>query len=50
MEQYESLVELDVAVFIRGLVGWRVLTAGRVRPGRWWAEFEADPDDNLREP
>lgn len=40
VEQYDSLVELDVAVFIRELTGWWVLSAGEVRPGRWWAEFD----------
>ncbi len=38
VEQYDSLVELDVALFIRELTGWLVLSAGLVRPGRWWAE------------
>ena len=40
VEQYDSLVELDVAVFVRELSGWVVLSAGEVRPGRWWAEFD----------
>lgn len=40
VEQYDSLVELDVAVHVRELVGWLVLSAGEVRPGRWWAEYE----------
>jgi hypothetical protein len=40
VEQYDSLVELDVTVFLRELSGWLVLSAGEVRPGRWWAEFE----------
>ena len=52
MEQYDSLVELDVAVFVHQLTGWQVVSAGEVRPGRWWAEYErlegtraALPDD-----
>lgn len=40
VEQYDTLVELDVAVFIREQTGWVVLSAGQVRPGRWWAEYE----------
>ena len=40
VEQYDSLVELDVAGFVREIDGWALLTAGEVRPGRWWAEYE----------
>lgn len=40
VEQYGSLVELDVACHVRELDGWALLTAGEVRPGRWWAEYE----------
>lgn len=43
VEQYESVVELDVALFVRELTGWLVLSAGQVRPGRWWAEYERLP-------
>lgn len=45
MEQYDTLVELDLAVFIREQTGWRLFSAGEVRPGRWWAEYEqGEPD------
>lgn len=40
VEQYDTMVELDVAVFVRQFAGWLLLSAGEVCPGRWWAEFE----------
>ena len=40
VEEYESLVELDVTAFVRGADGWTLLSAGEVRPGRWRAEYE----------
>lgn len=43
VEQYVSLIELDVAVFVREHSGWLVLSAGEVRPGCWWAEYERVP-------
>jgi hypothetical protein len=47
VEQYDSLVELDVAIVVRELSGWLVLSAGEVRPGRWWAEFARRDGDGL---
>lgn len=43
VEQYDTLVELDVAVFVREQVGWLLLSAGEVRPNRWWVEYERSP-------
>jgi hypothetical protein len=40
IEQYDTLVELDVAGYLRELDGWALLSAGSIRPGRWWAEYE----------
>ena len=40
VEQYDTLVELEAAVFVRELDGWLVLSAGLIREGRWWAEYE----------
>jgi hypothetical protein len=40
VEQYDTLTELEVAVLVRELDGWLVLSAGEVRAGRWWAEYE----------
>jgi hypothetical protein len=41
VEQYDSVVELELAVLMRDAVGWFLLSAGEVRPGRWWAEYES---------
>ena len=41
VEQYDSLVELELALLMRDAVGWFLLSAGEVRPGRWWAEYES---------
>ena len=45
VEQYDSVLELELelelAVLMRDAVGWFVLSAGEVRPGRWWAEYES---------
>jgi hypothetical protein len=46
VEHYDSIAELDIAVFVREVEGWLVLSAGEVRPGRWWAEYQRD----VREP
>lgn len=41
VEQYDSLVELELAVLMRDAAGWFLLSAGQVRAGRWWAEYES---------
>ena len=40
VEQYATLIELELAVLMRDAAGWFLLSAGEVRPGRWWAEYE----------
>ncbi len=49
IEHYDTVVELEVATLLREFDGWLVLSAGAVREGRWWAEYErleaAEPDD-----
>jgi hypothetical protein len=40
VEHYETLVELEVAAHLREFDGWLVLSAGEIRDGRWWAEYE----------
>jgi hypothetical protein len=40
VEQYDSIAQLDIAVFVREVEGWLVLSAGEITPGRWWAEYE----------
>ena len=46
VEQYDSIAELDAAVFVREVEGWLVLSAGEVSPGRWWAEYEREPSES----
>jgi hypothetical protein len=41
VEQYDSVVELELAVLMRDALGWLLLSAGEVRAGRWWAEYES---------
>jgi len=41
IEEYDSLGELELAVVVRDSAGWVLLSAGEVRPGRWWAEYES---------
>ena len=40
VEHYDTVVELEVAAHVRELDGWLVLSAGEIRAGRWWAEYE----------
>ena len=40
VEEYDSLVELDVTALVRGIDGWILLSAGEVGRGRWWAEYQ----------
>lgn len=46
MEQYGSVAELDIAVFVREVEGWFVLSAGQVSRDRWWAEYERSESDS----
>lgn len=41
VEQYASVLELELALLTRSCVGWFLLSAGQVRPSRWWAEYES---------
>jgi hypothetical protein len=41
VEQYDTVVELELALLLRDAVGWFLLSAGQVRSGRWWAEYES---------
>ena len=40
VELYDAVIELEAAVIVRQHSGWLLLSAGEVRPGRWWAEYE----------
>jgi len=40
IEYYGEIVELCAAVILRQAGGWQLLSAGLVREGKIWAEFE----------